>query len=243
MTSTAADRDQPAKPPRRPAIRWGRRLEHRRPGARFGIVLGLLLVTFAFMAAGLHGDWVPLVTVILQGVTLLAALAASEALVRIVRISAFVIAAGLIAGIVTLFHSSDTARGLTSLISLMLVALAPGAIGWALIRRRRVDLDTVLGAICVYVLLGMLWAFAYATIGYFSSTGFFAQHQPATTANTLYFSFITLTTVGYGDFTPASGLPRAAASLEALSGQLYLVTVVALVVSQLAGRRSDEPHE
>ena len=64
----------------------------------------------------------------------------------------------------------------------------------------------------------------------------------ATTADYLYFSFMTQTTVGYGDLTAAGNLGRACAVLEALVGQLYLVTVVALVVSRMRPRnRSKDP--
>ena len=73
----------------------------------------------------------------------------------------------------------------------------------------------------------------------------------ATTADYLYFSFVTITTVGYGDFTAASGLGRALASLEALLGQVYLVTVVATIVvghepgcaSRHTGRRARRPGD
>jgi voltage-gated potassium channel Kch len=116
------------------------------------------------------------------------------------------------------------------------VAGAPVVIIRALIRRRVIDLRTVLGAVCVYILLGMLWSFAYAAIGTIQSDPFFLEQQTATVADYLYFSFVTLTTVGYGDLTAAGGLGRAIASLEAVIGQLYLVTVIALLVSNLAGR-------
>ena len=91
-----------------------------------------------------------------------------------------------------------------------------------------------MGALCIYVLLGMLWAFGYGAIGAFESGPFFAEQATANVSDFLYFSFVTLTTVGYGDLTAAGGLGRAIAVVEALFGQLYLVTVVALVVSRMA---------
>ena len=97
-------------------------------------------------------------------------------------------------------------------------------------KRPVIDVHTVLGAICIYVLIGMMFAFTYATIDLLGSEPFFVQTKVATTADYLYFSFVTITTVGYGDFTAASGLGRALASLEALLGQVYLVTVVATIV-------------
>jgi len=104
-----------------------------------------------------------------------------------------------------------------------------------------VDIRTVLGAICIYVLLGLLWAFVYSAIGAIRSQPFFAQTQDATSAQYVYFSFVTLTTVGYGDLTAVGNFGRACAALEALLGQIYLVTVVALLVSNLGRRRGAAP--
>jgi voltage-gated potassium channel Kch len=102
----------------------------------------------------------------------------------------------------------------------------------------------VLGAVCVYILLGMMWAFAFAAIGTFDSQPFFAQEAHATVADYLYFSFTTITTVGYGDLTAAQSLGRALAVLAALIGQLYLVTVIALLISNLGRRgRAAQSHD
>jgi uncharacterized membrane protein len=93
----------------------------------------------------------------------------------------------------------------------------------------------VLGAVCIYVLLGMLFAFLYAAIDGLSSGAFFVQTSHPTTPDFLYFSYITQTTVGYGDFTAKGDLGRALAVLEAVIGQLYLVTVIAVLVSRMSG--------
>ena len=99
-------------------------------------------------------------------------------------------------------------------------------------------MHTVLGAICVYVLIGMMFAFGYAAISELGSTSFFAQTSHAGLPDFLYFSFVTLTTVGYGDLTAATNLGRAVAVTEALAGQLYLVTIIAVLVSRMASRAS-----
>ena len=65
------------------------------------------------------------------------------------------------------------------------------------------------------------------------------QTAHATTPDFLYFSFITQTTVGYGDFTAEGDLGRALAVVEAMGGQLYLVTVIAVLVSRLSARATD----
>ncbi len=207
------------------------------PAYRFGIVLLLLLATFVFLAVGPTGDWVPLVAVILQGATLLAALSASSSSRRVWRVAVVVFVISLVSATIGLFVGERTITGSLFVLNLLVVAGAPVAIIHSLVRRRVIDIHTVLGALCVYVLLGMLWSFAYAAVGTIESEPFFAEQARATVADYLYFSFVTLTTVGYGDLTAANGLGRALAVLEALIGQLYLVTVIALLVSNLSARR------
>ncbi|HMG25731.1 MAG TPA: potassium channel family protein [Acidimicrobiia bacterium] len=206
------------------------------PAYRFGIVLLLLLATFIFLASGPTGDWVPLVAVVLQGATLLAAFAASGVGHRLWRLGVVVVLVALVSAAAAIFVSGDELTGTLFLLNLLFVAAAPVVIVNSLVRRRVIDVRTVLGALCVYVLIGMMWSFAYTAVGTIDSEPFFAQQAHATVADYLYFSFVTLTTTGYGDLTAAHGLGRALAVLEALIGQLYLVTVIALLVSNI-GRR------
>jgi hypothetical protein len=206
----------------------------RAAAARFGIVLLLLLVTYVFLASAPTGHWVPFVAVFLQGATLLAALAASDVSRRLWRIAEVVVVIGLVSAAGVWFVDFENADGVLFLMNVLLVGAAPVVIARSLIKRRVVDVHTVMGALCIYVLLGMLWSFGFGAIGAFGSAPFFAQTNNANVSDYLYFSFVTLTTVGYGDLTAAEGLGRAVAVVEALTGQLYLVTVVALVVSRMA---------
>jgi Ion channel len=210
------------------------RVEQRGAVARFGVVLLLLLVTFVFLASGPTGHWVPFVSVLLQGATLLAALMASEVSAGLWRVALIVVAIGLVAATGVWIADFSNADGVLFVMNALLVGAAPVVIASSLVRRRVVDIHTVMGALCIYVLLGMLWAFGFGAIAAFMSEPFFAQQATATVADYLYFSFVTLTTVGYGDLTATEGLARAIAVVEALTGQLYLVTVVALVVSRVA---------
>jgi hypothetical protein len=208
------------------------------PEYRFGVVLLLLFATFVFLASGPTGDWVAVVAVVLQGATLLAALSASGVSRGLWSLAVAVVLVALVAAGWQVVAGGDRSSASLFLVGLLLVGAAPVVIIRSLIRRRVIDLRTVLGALCVYVLLGMVWSFAYTAIGTLDSEPFFAEQASATVADYLYFSFVTLTTVGYGDLTAANGFGRALAVLEALIGQIYLVTVIALLVSQLAHRRS-----
>ncbi|HKA93514.1 MAG TPA: hypothetical protein VKE97_06895, partial [Acidimicrobiia bacterium] len=177
-------------------------VEGRVPAYRYGVVLLLLLATFIFLASGPTGDWVPLVAVILQGATLLAAFAASGVRRRLWRLAVVVILAAVVSASVAIFvGGGDQATATIFLLSLLLVGAAPVVIIMSLVRRRVIDVRTVLGAVCVYVLIGMMWSFAFTAVGTFDSKPFFAQQSHATVADYLYFSFVTITTTGYGDLT------------------------------------------
>ena len=103
-----------------------------------------------------------------------------------------------------------------------------------------VDLEVVLGALCAYLFIGAYFAFLYDVMANLSKSPFFAQPGADSKLNYLYFSFITLTTTGYGDISPAFGPGRMIAVTEAVIGQLYLVSVVAIVVSAF-GKRKKSP--
>ncbi len=99
-----------------------------------------------------------------------------------------------------------------------------------------VNSQSVIGAISIFLLFGLLFTFLYGVVAVLDSSAFFAQGTDGTNAIRLYFSFVTLTTVGYGDYSPATAAGHTLANLEALIGQLYLVTVVALLVGRMARR-------
>lgn len=104
---------------------------------------------------------------------------------------------------------------------------------------QRVTVDTIAASLCTYLLLGLLWAFAFSLME-LSTPGAF--RSPATgaakhlrygggdSATALYFSFVTLSTLGYGDITPVSMQARMLAVAEAVMGQVYLAVLVARLV-------------
>jgi hypothetical protein len=121
------------------------------------------------------------------------------------------------------------------------VTLCGGAIATIfghLAAQTRVTRRTVTGALSVYLLIGLLFAYLFAFIAVVGSHGFFAERGPHGATDYIYFSYVSLTTVGYGDLTAASSFGRVMAILEALMGQLYLVTIVAVVVGNIGRKRS-----
>jgi hypothetical protein len=123
----------------------------------------------------------------------------------------------------------------------LLVALGPPAIAVGVVRNLRtsgaVRIEAVMGVLSLYMLLGMAFAFLFGALDRLGPQPFFADGSDATTATCLYYSFTTLATVGYGDLTARTDLGHTLSIFEALAGQIYLVTVVSLIVGNL-GRRA-----
>ena len=101
-------------------------------------------------------------------------------------------------------------------------------------------MQSIYGALSAYLIIGVAFASFFAAIDHLSGGHFFARGEPGSTQTFQYFSFTTLTTLGYGDFTAAGNLGRAVADLEALTGQIFLVTLVAFLVTQF--RAPSEPQ-
>jgi hypothetical protein len=120
-----------------------------------------------------------------------------------------------------------------------LVLLAIVAILMSVMRATRVDADKIMGAICALFLIGLFWSFLYQFIDSVDPDSFDGSgHDHAHSviggprqAELLYFSFVTMTTLGYGDIVPTNQLTRALATMEALAGQLYLAVLVARLVA------------
>jgi hypothetical protein len=212
-------------------------------GYRYGVLLLMILASLVFQLAAPDADWARVVTIVIQGLTLLMALIASRVhpwVVRLATVAVFVAIVSSVAALIGFGTLGPTAgRGVT----ILMVALAPASIARGVVvevRERGVTLHTMFGVLCIYLLLGMLYSFLYGLVSSIGSEQFFAQPGTAdTTKNFLYFSFVTITTTGYGDLTAATNLGRSIAIAEALTGQIYLVTVVAAIVGGLGrGRRA-----
>jgi hypothetical protein len=210
-------------------------------GSGFGLVLVLILVSLAFQLGAPDSEWARLLTLALQTLTLLAAFRVSGVHGWIIRVAVILAAVSTFSAAGVLIGSGELGELTSRSVGLMLVVLAPVAILTGLVRHFRavgaVTLTTMFGALCVYLLAGMAFAFAYGVIAEIESAPFFADQTPVTQSDLLYFSFTTMTTTGYGDLTSASDVGRSFAITEELFGQVYLVTVVALIVGNLGRAR------
>lgn len=214
------------------------------PRHNFQGVLVLIVAALVFQMAAPDADWSRLVTIALQGSILVAALAAAGAKRRIVRgVGVGVVLLIGISGAVLL--GSSVGGSAPRLLSLLLVLVAPAGIvigiRQGVIEDQRVTIQTVYGGLCIYLLAGLAYAYGFTLIQDIGGEAFFAGGNQGNPNDFVYFSLVTLSTTGYGDFTAASELGRTIAVTEAVAGQVYLVTVVALLVSNLGRGKPQGP--
>jgi len=206
---------------------------------QYGLLLAAIIAAFVVQGIVSPGVLEQVVVTALLAATLLLALWVADAKPRVTR-PAVVVALGVVAASVVEAASGDVGGAAVAIANMLLVCLAPPAIVVGVVRslraHSRVTVEAVFGVLCLYILLGMFFAFVYGAIDRIGG-GFFAGGVPATAARCLYFSFTTLTTVGYGDITAAGNLGHTLSVSEALMGQIYLVTVVALIVGNLGRGR------
>jgi hypothetical protein len=203
---------------------------------RYGLLLATLLAAFLMQGIASPGRWQQIVITGLLSTALVLSFWAANARPRVLGLALVVAVSVLIFSTVEAFTGEVAGAG-TRISNLLLVTLAPGAIVLGVVRalraRGRVTVEAVFGVLCLYILIGMFFAFVYGTLDRIGPQ-FFAQDVQATVAKCLYYSFTTLTTVGYGDLTAATNLGHTLSVSEALFGQIYLVTVVAVIVSNLS---------
>jgi Ion channel len=210
---------------------------------RYGVLLLALAVTFFFEGVAEPGDVQRAIGTVLVGTTLLLALYAAEVPSGRLR-GALVIVTAIVAAVVvaSLAGKGSTVTGLAALANGLLLALAPPAVVMGVYRNLRttgeVTVTVVAGVLCLYMLLGLMFAFAYVALQNLGGAPFFAGGSAAVPSRAVYFSFVTMTTVGYGDYTARTNLGHTLAISEALIGQIYLVTVVAAIVGRLVPRGS-----
>jgi hypothetical protein len=208
---------------------------------RYGVLLLALGATFFFEGVAKPGDLQRAIGTVLVGATLMLALYAAELPKRLLRVAAAVILT-IVAGavIASVAGNGTTVSGIVAIANGLLVVLAPPAVVIGLLRILRatgtVTVTVVAGVLCLYLLVGLFFAFTYTAVQNLGGAPFFANGDAATSTRSVYFSFVTMTTVGYGDLTARTNLGHTMAVTEALLGQIYLVTVVAAIVSRLVPR-------
>jgi hypothetical protein len=204
----------------------------------YGVALGLILLTLLASAAG-GSTMGQLIAALIASATVVFILRTSNARPREVwSVFTVTIVALALATLAVALGLQD--RNPYSFVIAMMAVLGPVAIVRRLISHGSITIQTVLGALCIYLLIGLFYASLYSILGGVSGP-FFEQTDTPAPSDFLYFSYITITTVGYGDLTAREAFGQMLAATEALVGQIYLVAGVAILVSNLG--RSRGPGE
>ncbi len=213
---------------------------------RFGVALACVFATYvgAFLI-----DRTGPGTIVLAGIVAVAtlgALATTTAGPRPIVAVLVVDGAALVLTAVGVITHNGAADG----IGAVLLAVALGFVSLMILRdvllTREVEFATILGAISVYAALGLMFTVAYWAVARLEPGPFFEQTATPSGSDFVFFSFTTLTTTGYGDLSPAGHLGRMVVGIEMMTGQIFLVTLVAGLValwrpgSRLAKRQGRE---
>jgi Ion channel len=206
----------------------------------YGVVLLLTIASIALALSVSTSDATRFATIVLQAATLVAAVRTADVRGG-TRLAAIVAVLVVIVAAVGWAIGGDVPPTPAAIVNGLLVGVAPVAIARGLLRdlreQRGVTISTLAGVLAVYLLAGMFFSFLYGVVGAIDPDRLFTELADSTREDQLYFSFVTLCTVGYGDLTPVGGWARGIAVTEMLVGQIYLVTIVSLIVSNLGARR------
>ena len=198
----------------------------------YGLVLFLILVTFVVMMTLPPEGWGGRTAAVAVAVTTaLIAFTSSDVRPARVRLALVVAAVAVIAAVIAKAIDSDLMLGVAFGVASILLAIAAVTILRRVIGAIRVDFRTILGAVSVFALLGLLFSFFYFAFSRFNHSDFFTGVAHPHASDFLFFSYTTLTTTGYGNLVPAGTVGQSVAVLEMLLGQIFLVTLVAGLVS------------
>jgi len=235
---TSPSERTPQGTPARP--RLGRRLLRSFSSAdSYGFVVLLIVVAYT-AAITLDQSWALSLVLAVQMVTVWVSLRTSHARRPARFVAGALLVLSAVVAVVRLFEPNSESVGTAAwVVAALLYFIAPLSILRHLLSRQVVDLETVLGALAAYLLLGMFFAMVYQSLSHLQTGPFFGAQGEGTFPQDLFFSFTTLTTTGFGNLVPAENPGQTFAVLEMLMGQLFLVSAVAKVVNAWQPRRAD----
>jgi hypothetical protein len=201
------------------------------PGGRYGLLLLLLIATY-LVSAFTTGSLVSAVQIVVFVGTTLLALRNSQISRWVAHLIVGIILAGSAVAVgLALSQPSKAAVGAADIWAGLVLLTAAVVIVHRILASTTVTLQSIYAAVSAYMIIGLMFAAFYGAMNLLGGTAFFANGQPGDTRTFQYFSFTTLTTLGYGDFTAANNAGRAVAVMEAMFGQIFLATLVARLVS------------
>jgi hypothetical protein len=213
---------------RRPGERWGQFAG--RIGNAFGLVLLLVLATYALQSLIPYRGWTAVLTTAVASGAGLSAIASAGVRPRGIRVGVALALAATVLAILAAVLDDTHLLGASAFAQMLLLLFAAAAVLRTVLAETEVGFRTILGAISVYTILGLLFTFLYAALDRVQGN-FFGSAVHLEGGDFVFFSFTTLTTTGYGNLVPAGQPGRMFAGLEMLMGQIFLVTLVAGLVS------------
>lgn len=201
---------------------------------RYGVALVLILLTYVqglTVTPNVFG-FASLMFLQLSTVFLVFSVSESDLIRRVAGVA--VLLAGVMLAATALWGPNDASDNVLlglAVVNVLLYAAAPVVILRYVFRRRMVDLQTFLGAVCAYLMIGMFFAFMFEVMSFVSGQPFFTDPSANRLSDYLFFSFATITTTGYGDLVPVGETGQTLAVWEAILGQFFLAAVVAKIVS------------
>ena len=209
---------------------------------RYGVVFLLVLALAVFVIAAPSANWSRAVAAAIEGAALVVAVATARER-RDVRYRNAVIVGVAMIVLIMLVATGAVPRGFVEAANVVVTAAIPVVIVRGvlrLVRRRGVTVEAVAGGLAIYLSVGLVFAWIIGFITHVSSTPYFAQHTDGTVGDRVYFSFTVLTTTGFGDFSAATPAGHAIAVIEMLTGQLYLVTIIGVLIGNFMSRQAQK---
>lgn len=220
---------------------------------RFGSLLLVIIATVVVLSLvdldtldiGGELSGTAIVVTLFVGATFLLAMRASGVSRRYRLIADIAVVAALLGTIIFVIADIPVAVGDGTTVGppipwIVLSVLAPVIVVRRLIHHRRASAKTLAGAVSAFLLLAIAFSFLFLAVDAGSSTPFFGTEEPSTSF--MYFSIVTITTLGYGDLSAVEPLGRLLTTAEAIIGQVYLVTFVGMIVGLLVAQRTSPDH-
>ncbi|HSS05195.1 MAG TPA: ion channel [Solirubrobacterales bacterium] len=209
--------------------RWRQRAQ--RASDAFGLVLLLVMTTYVLASVFSNRGWSAVLLTIATSATSVVALVSSHARPLFVRRTLVFALLAIVLAAIEAITGGRPWLSAANFIEIVLLAVAMAAVLRRVVTSGDVSSRTILGAISVYASLGLLFTWAYNLIDRIEGGGFFEGVAAPSGSDFLFFSYTTLTTTGYGNLVPAGQVGRMVSGLEMMLGQIFLVTLVAGLVS------------
>ncbi len=209
--------------------RWRQRAE--RASDAFGLVLVLVLITYVLASLLENRGWSSVLLTVATSATSVVALTSSHAHRRVVRTAIWLSALTITLAAVGAAAGDRTWLNFASVVQVSLLAVAMAAVLRRVVSAPEVGFRTILGALSVYTVLGILFTFVYGMIDRVQGGPFFEGVAHPQGSDFIFFSYTTLTTTGYGNLVPGGQPGQLISGLEMMAGQIFLVTLVAGLVS------------